>query len=162
MVSLHSLLLALHHLILDLRCFLTFLLLLNTNPTTHTLQTYLSVAQGMSGADVRLSGALGKRTRFQERAVAQLMLDVTAAALADDDTALSAEEATALAKGRAASLISTPHVPQHVHIQDDTLLPEMMLAGDAQAASSSGLPPHVQALVLALCLHVQNSNARHE
>lgn len=41
------------------------------------LQVHLTLAQQFAGIDINLSGALGRRTKFQDRDIAQLLVTVT-------------------------------------------------------------------------------------
>eukprot|EP00047_Mylnosiga_fluctuans_P005596 m.241432 g.241432 ORF g.241432 m.241432 type:complete len:810 (+) comp13851_c0_seq1:3-2432(+) len=97
-------------------------------------------ARDAAGLSVQLSGAMGKRTKFQLREIAQLRLEATSA---------SAD---------AAAIIPDDHLPQDVPLDDDTLLPSIKFAEDGAPAR---LTPLEQAVVLGLCTNVRNTNPRH-
>jgi hypothetical protein len=104
--------------------------------------------------EIKLSGALGRRTKFQDKAVAQLVVDVSTKA---DDGSLDPVEMQRL---RQAAAPPVAYPPRLVDLNDDTLLAEMKLV-DEPTGVTGDLLPHVQALVLALCQNVENINPRH-
>lgn len=90
----------------------------------------LRAATEQSGFTYALSGALGKKTKFQEKNISQL---VVLAKSADDGVAHNSEE--------------TGEAPQAVPLNDDTLLDKISFSADnAEAAPSSELPAPLQGL----------------
>lgn len=117
-------------------------------------------ARTWAGLQLELTGALGLRTKFQQKAVAQLRLEVqssrtaAAAAAASSSTAASASSPTATEKDH-----EEGPTPKSVPLNDDTLL-EAVRYEDG-AAGGSELLTCEQCIVLAMCLNVRNSNPRH-
>ncbi|KAJ2830444.1 hypothetical protein FBU31_002485, partial [Coemansia sp. 'formosensis'] len=99
-------------------------------------------AQAASGLQWEMTGAAGKRTRFQTNDVIQLVLLAKSAARAD---------------ARSAQL------PEALALNDDTLLEKITYA-DAAVEAHAGeerLQVLDECILLALCLNVQNENAAH-
>ncbi|TRM67439.1 hypothetical protein BD626DRAFT_100801 [Schizophyllum amplum] len=116
-------------------------------------------AAGETGLVYELSGALGKRTKFQQNEVSQLVL-LAESKLAIDDGA----EVDAKANGVVATSSTAKDLPENLALNDDTLLEQTVysaskedprtgsklahLAPDAQPA----LHPIDQCIVLGLCV----------
>lgn len=74
---------------------------------------HINTARKLSGLSIELTGAMGRRTRFQESDRAQLLLKVTR------DTEVSPE----VTDGRELEVVPDPqHMPKRLALDDDTLL----------------------------------------
>ncbi|GMS89937.1 hypothetical protein PENTCL1PPCAC_12112, partial [Pristionchus entomophagus] len=96
----------------------------------------LSLALSTSGLKLELTGRMGKRTRYQQKELAQLVLDLTSSS---SYGSLSPEEE---------DCDEERDVPVIVANQDDTLLQKVTLTEE----QSSGPPPPLTSLHLALLL----------
>ncbi|GMR42934.1 hypothetical protein PMAYCL1PPCAC_13129 [Pristionchus mayeri] len=96
----------------------------------------LTAALSISGLRLELTGRMGKRTRYQQKELAQLVLDLTSSSAYG---ALSPEEE---------DCDEEEDVPVIVANQDDTLLQKVTLTGE----ESAGPPPPLTSLHLALLL----------
>lgn len=103
-------------------------------------------AQTLAGLKLALTGLLGRRTRFQERSTAQLVL------VAENS------EQTGAPSCVAAPVHPTP-LPHALALNDDVLLDQLHL--DAQPAADRQLRAVDQAIVLAVCLSVKGAQPRH-
>eukprot|EP00045_Choanoeca_perplexa_P011398 m.120645 g.120645 ORF g.120645 m.120645 type:complete len:837 (-) comp15618_c0_seq1:53-2563(-) len=108
---------------------------------------WLDRAKAQCGISFELSGALGKRTKFQQTAIAQPILNV------DYADGHSKMELPAYCDQEKAEL------PKQSLLDDDTLLTEWHFEGDIQLQDQ--LPAHVQATIMAFCIDVENTNPRH-
>ncbi|KAJ2072039.1 hypothetical protein GGH13_002959 [Coemansia sp. S155-1] len=101
-------------------------------------------AQAASGLQWEMTGAKGKRTRFQTNDITQLVL--------------LAKSAT-----RAAGSNSAGQLPEALALNDDTLLEKIKFADAAveEHAGQERLQATDECILLALCLNVQNENAAH-
>ncbi|KAJ1735963.1 hypothetical protein LPJ61_000269 [Coemansia biformis] len=102
---------------------------------------YFALAQAASGLQWLMTGAKGKRTRFQKTDVVQLVLLATSAR-------------------RAAS--ESGAVPESMELNDEVLLERAQLADQESAlANQADLATIDKCILLALCLNVQNENPAH-
>uniref|UniRef100_H3CIY3 Baculoviral IAP repeat containing 6 n=1 Tax=Tetraodon nigroviridis TaxID=99883 RepID=H3CIY3_TETNG len=108
-----------------------------------------SRARQLSGLDVSLTGALGKRTQFQQKFLAQLVLQVHR----KDQSGGAHED----------SPTCTPPsmLPKNCPLNDDTLLEDVSLARPSQAELPD-LRAEEQALVLGVCADLQKNNPTHK
>ncbi|RKP13703.1 hypothetical protein BJ684DRAFT_4428, partial [Piptocephalis cylindrospora] len=100
-------------------------------------------AQDASGLVFRVTGALGKRTKFQENDLSQLVVLASSSSTSTSDS-----KTTAAAN------------PETLPLGDDTLLEEVAFT-DKDEAATSNLAPIDQCLLLAHCLNVRNTNPAH-
>jgi len=98
-------------------------------------------ARKLSGLEVTVTGALGKRTKYQQDATAQYVLQ--AASTVDLPTATNARAETR---------------KQMIEHTEDGILLEKIKFNDEQVGAVQALNILDQAILLALCLDVKNSN----
>uniref|UniRef100_A0A8C1CPI0 Tetratricopeptide repeat protein 27 n=1 Tax=Cyprinus carpio carpio TaxID=630221 RepID=A0A8C1CPI0_CYPCA len=100
---------------------------------------HLQTARSLSGIDVNMIGALGKRTRFQENFLAQLILDV------------KRKDNSPVPNSESLSLIATPQelLPKDHQLSDDTVLNQINLAEPSEHELPD-LNAEEQALILCL------------
>uniref|UniRef100_A0A8C7XEP5 Tetratricopeptide repeat domain 27 n=1 Tax=Oryzias sinensis TaxID=183150 RepID=A0A8C7XEP5_9TELE len=110
---------------------------------------HIRKAQELSGLSINLTGALGKRTRFQQKFLAQLILEVTKNQEGPDQRVDEASP-TPLAI-----------LPKDCHLQDDTVLDEINLA-EPDCYKLPDLSAEEQALILGICTDFQRNNPVHK
>lgn len=121
-------------------------------------QAFLSAARS-SGLEFELTGAMGKRTKFQVEEYSQLVL-LAESRKRDDDSAPAQPQSRA------------EQMPQNLALNDDTLLEETEFTKVTQTPGSGALAhldpsnqpplyPLDQALLLALCLCQSNNSPAH-
>jgi len=111
-----------------------------------------NTAKHLAGLVVEMTGALGKRTKFQQTSHAQMVLKASTGKAADQPAAEAPEAAPAP---------SLPHVEKQA--EDSILLERMALDGEkgGSAKVDEVLGPLELGVLLALCLDVKNSNPVH-
>ncbi|KAM6916264.1 tetratricopeptide repeat protein 27 [Xenentodon cancila] len=111
---------------------------------------HIRKAQELSGLDINVTGALGKRTRFQEKFLAQLILEVK-------------RNQDAPERGDEASPAPTPQtsLPKDYLLGDDTVLDQISLAEPDQY-SLPDLGAEEQAVILGVCTDFQRNNPVHK
>uniref|UniRef100_A0A673HF70 Tetratricopeptide repeat protein 27 n=1 Tax=Sinocyclocheilus rhinocerous TaxID=307959 RepID=A0A673HF70_9TELE len=112
---------------------------------------HLQTARSLSGVDVNMTGALGKRTRFQENFVAQLILDV------------KRKDNSPVPNFESPCLTPTPKelLPKDHQLSDDTVLNQVNLAEPSEYELPD-LNAEEQALILATCIDFQKNNPVHK
>ncbi|TRY90783.1 hypothetical protein DNTS_028649 [Danionella cerebrum] len=112
---------------------------------------HLHTARNLTGLDINMTGALGKRTRFQENFLAQLVLDVKRR----DNPSVSSSESP--------SILPTPNelLPKDHQLSDDTVLNQINLAEPSEHELPD-LSAEEQALILATCIDFQKNNPVHK
>lgn len=126
-----------------------------------------------TGLRYELTGALGKRTKFQQTELSQLVLlaeSRTREGTADKDTA--EEHTTGKTIDRHLSNKQVANMPETLALNDDTLLEQTEFTSSVSSASGSPLghldpssqpPLHPldQCILLSLCLNVRNTSPSH-
>uniref|UniRef100_A0A3B5M5R2 Tetratricopeptide repeat protein 27 n=1 Tax=Xiphophorus couchianus TaxID=32473 RepID=A0A3B5M5R2_9TELE len=114
---------------------------------------HINTAKELSGLHINMTGALGKRTRFQEKFLAQLLLEV------------KRQEGKEEADQRVSETSPTPtpqaSLPKDYHLDDDTLLDRITLA-EPDLYQLPDLSAEEQALVLGVCTDFQKNNPVHK
>ncbi|EIW70151.1 hypothetical protein TREMEDRAFT_30027 [Tremella mesenterica DSM 1558] len=130
-----------------------------------------------SGLEFELTGALGKRTKYQVEEHSQLVLLAQSRFRPDDSSGISSTSNTMddkETKDRSKDQVSN-NLPQTLPLNDDTLLEETQFTKSTQLCSSSTnsklshldptsqppLHPLDQSLLLSLCLSQHNSSPSH-
>ncbi|XP_056624804.1 tetratricopeptide repeat protein 27 [Triplophysa dalaica] len=130
-----------------LECSYTFL----TYYEYQRAKQHLQMARDLLGLDINVTGALGKRTRFQENFLAQLIVDV------------KRKESSPVLESRSPSLPPTPKelLPKDHQLSDDTVLNQINLSEPSEHQLPD-LTAEEQALVLAVCIDFQKNNPVHK
>ncbi|KAI0355461.1 TPR-like protein [Trametes cingulata] len=128
--------------------------------------------------EYELTGALGKRTKFQQNDVTQLILLAESRARGDGSDANlepdgAAEEKGDSTVGAAGSPAPNPAIPETLPLNDDTLLEQTAFTSSSTAGSQGSRLSHIdpasqpplhpldQCILLALCLNVKNVSPAH-
>ncbi|KAI9228775.1 MAG: hypothetical protein DHS80DRAFT_15059 [Piptocephalis tieghemiana] len=106
-------------------------------------------AQEHSGLVFQVTGALGKRTKFQQNDLSQLVVLASSSSMEEKDAGQTGS-----------SDKPSPPNPETLPLEDDTLLEEVAFT-DKDEAAISNLAPIDQCLLLAHCLNVRNTNPAH-
>ncbi|KAJ2001365.1 hypothetical protein GGI04_003769 [Coemansia thaxteri] len=106
---------------------------------------YFAKAQAASGLQWEMTGAKGKRTRFQQTDVTQLVL-----------LAKSAQHASG-------SIPDEGHLPEAMELKDDVILDRIKFTDAAieEHAGQERLQVTDECILLSMCLNVQNENPAH-
>lgn len=111
-------------------------------------KVHIKRAVELSGLMVNTTGALGKRTRFQENFLAQMILEVKRL---EDQTSSDPSPTPTPAS----------NLPKDLHLGDDTLLDKISLAEPDQFQLPDLLAEE-QAVILGLCTDFQKNNPVHK
>ncbi|KAG6887909.1 hypothetical protein C0992_010259 [Termitomyces sp. T32_za158] len=120
-----------------------------------------------TGLEYELTGALGKRTKFQQSDLSQLVL-LAESHLSDDDTTICSSDITEERDAKKPE----PNIPETIALNDDTLLEQTEFTSSSPSAPNSRLnhinpssqpPLHPldQCILLAMCLNVKNTSPSH-
>ena len=133
---------------------------------------YFVRAANATGLEYELTGALGKRTKFQQSDLSQLVL-LAESRLPDDSPFDHDKDSGVSGQTRAADeVISAAKFPETLQLHDDTLLehtaftkststrPGLRLA-HLDPAFQPALHPLDQCILLSLCLNVKNTSPSH-
>eukprot|EP01134_Creolimax_fragrantissima_P002911 CFRG2911T1 len=132
----------------------------------------ITEARDTAGVKLELTGAMGKRTRWQQFDVSQLVLNASGGLNdydTDSDDAYESVEARLEAdlasqeNDTEVTERSLAQVPKKLDLNDDTLLESIEFTeGDVHKVDGQtpGLSVLTQCLLLASCLNVKNSNAK--
>lgn len=112
---------------------------------------HIKRAQELSGLDINVTGALGKRTRFQEKYLAQLILEVRRK---QDQPGQTDNDATPTPTPVAS-------LPKDCCLGDDTVLDKINLAEPDQYELPD-LSAEEQAVILGVCTDFQKNNPVHK
>lgn len=126
---------------------------------------YFVRAARATGLEYELTGALGKRTKFQVNELSQLVL------LAESRLSITDEEPSQIGSS-VPSPTADAQIPQTLLLNDDTLLEHTEFTSSNLGASSSALAhlnpssqpplhPLDQCILLSLCLNVKNTSPVH-
>ncbi|XP_041803517.1 tetratricopeptide repeat protein 27 isoform X2 [Chelmon rostratus] len=125
----------------------------------HTMLTYyeyqpakehIQKAQELSGLDINMTGALGKRTRFQHKFLAQLILEVKRKQQPGQTDNEASPTPTPLA-----------YLPKDYSLDDETVLDKINLAEPDQYEVPD-LSAEEQAIILGVCTDFQKNNPVHK
>lgn len=107
-------------------------------------------AQARSGLTVQVTGAVGKRTKFQQEATAQLLVKAESTSVPASVPSTKAVEATAAPE----DMVQAQLIP---HSEDEIIL-ERIRFDNEKENEVAHLNTLDQSILLALCLDVKNSN----
>ncbi|KAJ8519695.1 hypothetical protein ONZ45_g3395 [Pleurotus djamor] len=119
-----------------------------------------------TGLEYELTGALGKRTKFQQKDLSQLVLLAESRLTVSDSPGASDDS-------QSVPLDSKKVVPETLELNDDTLLEKTQFTssnpddksksalGHLDPSSQPALHPVDQCILLSLCLNVQNTSPSH-
>ncbi|GJJ07549.1 hypothetical protein Clacol_001751 [Clathrus columnatus] len=116
-----------------------------------------------------LTGALGKRTKFQQNDISQLVL----LAKSRDRVGTSGSRASTTSSSTTQPLPLPPSIPQTLPLNDDTLLEQTEFTSSIETTAPPTLLSHIdpanqpplhpldQCILLCLCLNIKNTSPQH-
>lgn len=121
--------------------------------------------------EYELTGALGKRTKFQQSDLSQLVL-LAESHMPDDDTMSATGSSDSTEEGAEKPQDQQLNIPETIALNDDTLLEQTEFTSSSPSAHSSRLKhinpssqpplhPLDQCILLAMCLNVKNTSPSH-
>ncbi|KAI8870210.1 TPR-like protein [Ramicandelaber brevisporus] len=116
---------------------------------THQANQHITQASRFANFAWKVTGALGKRTKFQDVDVAQLVVEAHST---KDTTAAQAPS------GDAAAVESAGVVPSNLAHEDDAMLENIKLADDTSLGMKNLDPIH-QCILLCKCMYIRATNA---
>ncbi|KAL0950356.1 hypothetical protein HGRIS_010324 [Hohenbuehelia grisea] len=135
---------------------------------------YFVRAARATGLEYELTGALGKRTKFQQKDLSQLVLLAESRLKIEDRSEKDAQNSTELVDTQNAAEGKISNVPETLALNDDTLLEQTQFTssrpeGDQadsrlshlDPSSQPALHPLDQCILLSLCLNVRNTSPSH-
>jgi tetratricopeptide (TPR) repeat protein len=132
---------------------------------------YFIKAARATGLEYELTGALGKRTKFQQTELSQLVL-LAQSHLKISDEENDVESSSSSEKNSQVPSDPAPQVPETLLLNDDTLLEQTAFTSSNPGSQNSGLThldpasqpalhPLDQCNLLSLCLNVKNTSPVH-
>ena len=131
-------------------------------------ESFIKAARA-TGMEYELTGALGRRTKFQEKDLTQLVL-LAESRLDDSNGVITSDQA----EGQKVNpdRVDKKNVPETLALNDDTLLEQTEFTSSRPAAPGSNLShidpsaqpplhPLDQCILLSLCLNVRNTSPSH-
>ncbi|KAG6841288.1 hypothetical protein C0991_012458 [Blastosporella zonata] len=124
------------------------------------------LAAKATGLEYELTGALGKRTKFQQFDLSQLVL-LAESHLPDDDAIANSTQGQ-----DGGEAVEQPNIPETLALNDDTLLEQTEFTSSSPSAPGSRLKhidpssqpplhPLDQSILLSMCLNVKNTSPSH-
>ncbi|KAF8165895.1 tetratricopeptide repeat domain 27 [Crassisporium funariophilum] len=135
---------------------------------------YFVKAARATGLEYELTGALGKRTKFQVTELSQLVLLAESRLNDDESTAVmpAEKETTSDTHSSDPGMVKNKNIPEGLALNDDTLLEQTEFTSSKPAGVGSllthidpsaqpPLHPLDQCILLSLCLNVRNTSPSH-
>jgi hypothetical protein len=115
---------------------------------------YFQKAQDFSGLVVDLTGSIGKRTKYQQKATAQLL--VRTAAQTRGETKFQTTDESNIVESM--PKVAKQQIPTEIPHGEDEILLDKVQYEDEKDNAPERLAPLDQAILLSLCLNVKNDN----
>ncbi|PVU95881.1 hypothetical protein BB561_001519 [Smittium simulii] len=126
-------------------------------------QEYLKMSQDASGLLWHITGAMGKRTKFQERNVAQLLLVAKSSEDSEDINLSEMNIESSINKAPAALDLNDDTLLEKIeYVKNDSQnLPESLACLNIDPLNQQNLKTIDQCILLGFCLEVKNENPNH-